>query len=304
MISFIPLTCENQETIISALVFDGADRADAKELVDSFSCETEDVEFAVCSSHGCALLRVFDMGRYMFIFPIPMCDEADTDMAVLEVRAYAVKEEIPLVFTDVPRDEVGSLVTTFRHTNVDASDGGDTYRVEAKSECMLLDNVPCIVTEEISLTPLAEHDIPDIARLNRDKEVNKFWGYDYLRDIGEVSDSYFLENAERERKAGTALTLAIREGERYIGEAVFYAFDLMGSCEIGLRLLPEYMGRGLGAAALRAMITLGERVGLISLGATVDCENTASVALMNKYFDTYDHRDGRVYYRYTYFENN
>lgn len=302
MISFLALSAEGAEKIISHLVSRGRfDPEEASQLVYSFlDGGDDDVEVGITCAHGCALVRIFDTGRYVFIYPIPMTDSADAIAAAEEIRAYAVKEELPLVFSDVPREELGALIGAFRHANADAVGDGSVYRVEIKSECSLLDAPPELLSGRVALAPLRDEDTPLMARLNRDKCVNRYWGYDYLSDIGEVSDGYFLECARAELARGTALTLSIRVGEEYIGEAVYYAFDLKGSSEIGLRLLPEHMGQGLGAAALDAIIALGERLGLLSLTATVDERNEVSVRLMSKRFNCVGRKDGRVYFKLTY----
>lgn len=301
MISFKLLTDETvgeiTETIKSTCEC-GED--EVRELLDSFDRDDDTVEYAIAAAHGCALVRVFDMGRYLFIFPIEMTYGANTEEALDELRAYAVKEEIPLVISDVPRDELDWVISTFRHMNVDAEDEGWAFRIEVRSECSLLDAEPSYQSERVSLTPLYDSDVPKMARLNRDPEVNEFWGYDYREDFGEVEDGFFLNTAREEFARGVALTLAVRLGDEYIGEAIYYAFDLRGSAEIGIRLLPEYMGQGLGSETLDAMISLGEKIGLIGLYATVDKSNKRSRRLMSRRFRKTKVKNNRAHYEYSY----
>ena len=301
MISFKPLSEESSREIVALLMKEGgADAADARELVDAFLCDGSDIEYAVSACHGCALVRVFDMGRYLFLYPIDMEDGADPLSAVEEIRAYAVKEEIPLVISDVPASALGETAAHFRHTNVDAEGAGESFRISVKSECSLLDTEPELQSERITVGALCEGDTERLARLNRDPEVNKYWGYDYREDFGEVEDGYFLQSSREELVRGNALTLAVRLCDEYIGEIIFYAFDLRGSAEIGIRLLPKYMGRGYGGEALDAALEIGEGLGLLSLTATVDSRNGKSRRLMSRRFNEICEKDGRVYYRYEY----
>ena len=299
MISFTVLNNENIDKIVAEIT-SGCDCSEdlARELLDSFDND-DGIEYAISVCHGCVLVRVFDMGRYIFIFPITM-GLGNEEPALEQMCDYAVKEEIPFVLSDVPKEELEWVVATFRHMNIDAMDEGYTFRLEARSECSLLDEEPELHTDTVSLTPLCEEDIPLMARLNRDGEVNKYWGYDYREDYGDVDDAFFLRTAREEFARGTALTLAIREGEEYIGEVIYHAFNLRGSAEIGLRLLPEYQGRGLGSETIDAIITLGRRIGLMSLSATVDKNNKRSRRLMSRRFRKVRVEGTRAHYEYEY----
>ena len=300
MIKFTVLTKENAEGLIESISkSQGATSYDVRKIVLSFLemiGEDPDVEVGVCSALGCILVRIFDMGRYMFPYPIAAVDGADVFGAAELIREYAVREEIGLVYTDVPREYLGGLVSSLCHTVADIEAGGESYRVEAQSECSLLERIPELSYGKISLTPILERDIALSAQLNRDAEINKYWGYDYREDSPSANDGYFLAAAEREFSMGVAMTLAIRLDGEYIGEAVFYEFDFVGGAQIGLRILKGYQGMGLGKAALEAMMELGGRIGLMRLRATVDARNSVSLGLFDSSFERVLERDGRVYY--------
>ena len=294
MISFKILTEENIKALAEELEFDFEE---TEEVLSSLqSLLEDDVEVGISVSGGCMLVRIFDMGRYSFIYPIMMSDDSDPAVAVEDIRAYAVKEEIPLILTDVPREEMGVLLL-FRHAVIDAEDREcGSYRVKIENECSLLEQIPECRGDRIMLSAVAEQDAQMMAKLARDRVTNRYWGYDYLSDVGEVDDGYFYQNAALERARGASLTLAIRREGEYIGEAVLWGFDFLGSAEVALRLLSEKIGNGFGSEALGCVVELAERIGLVRLIGRVDERNKPSLKMMDKFFTVSHISDGVVFY--------
>lgn len=286
MLSFKIITEENKDQIIDSLTVGMAD-ADLEyisEIIDSLLDE-DDSEYAVSSSHGCLLVRVFD-GRYSFIYPVAVCEEFDEALAAYSLRQYAVKEEIPLVYIDVPREELGNLLPLFRHANVDAQDEDcQFFTVKIMSEVSLLDVIPHVDFGEITLDRIVEDDDGVYAALCKDRDTNKFWGYDYSTDKESPEDSHFREMAENEFERGVAIAFAVRVNGKFVGEAALYAFDLLGGCECAVRILTEYRGRGIATGVLSALRSIAARMGLQNLYATVDAKNEASKKLFEKCFD-------------------
>jgi RimJ/RimL family protein N-acetyltransferase len=89
------------------------------------------------------------------------------------------------------------------------------------------------------------------------------------------------------------LSFAVRRDGRFVGEATLYAFDYHGGCELGIRILPEYRRGGLAGMIIDGFTEQGARLGLTSIRATVMAENTPSVGLCTKHFDSFT-RDGDV----------
>ena len=299
MIKFEILSEENVEALAARLASecDGSAEETA-EVIESFLSliDEGDIEVGVCSVGGCLVARIFDMGRYMFVYPIELSESADAHAAISAIREYARLEELPLVITDIPRECLGELAPLFNHTVIDAEEGGESFRLEARSECALLDEVPSVILDGITLDEPREEDIPSLARLNRDRELNKYWGYDYREDAPSAPDGYFLEVARRELYMGTAITLAGRLCGEYIGECVIYGFDLSGGAEVGVRILPEHQGSGFGTRALFALSSLARDIGLGRLYCRVLEENLPSLRLMRKVFLETRREDGKVYF--------
>jgi len=297
MLSFKVLTEDNIEEVVASLVPTNEMYSDFSELAHSLDLLLDDVEFALSFAHGCALVRVFDMGRYSFLYPFSMTDEADDASALSDIAEYAMREEIRLVVDDVPRECICNFLS-FRHIDVDASGrAGDSFRVTVKTECELMGEVPEVELGRVMLNALTEEDIPEYARLCRDKGVNKHWGYDYYADVTDPEDAYFYEMAMSELAVGVALSMAVRHAGSFIGEAVLYAFDGRGCAEFAIRLLPEWQGVGLGGESVRAICDAAYEIGLIRLSSAVMKENIASVRMLKKLTDKYSETDnGFVFY--------
>ncbi len=285
MISFKVLTEQVKRDLLKEIRLDDplADADLASDNLDMLLSNESDTEYAVSKALGCLLVRIFD-GEYKFMYPLSLSGGAKPADAVMEIRAYAVKEEIPLVFSSVPSRSLGSLARKFRHLNIDAEDRRCRYyTVRIMNELSLLDEIPTVVgASGITLTPITPEDDADYTRLCADKDTNALWGYDYSRDEPEPDSSYFRESAEEEFCRSAALCLAVRHKGVFIGEAVLYYFDMLGGCDCAVRLLPEFRRKGHATRALRCLRALAKGMGLLTLGASVDIHNEASIRMTKK----------------------
>ena len=279
MLKFLILDKKCPEELISQLAGDGK-YSETEEIVSSFFSLLDDgCEVGFARLSDILLVRIFDGEEYVFIYPIALSDGLDERDALAELRAYAVREEIPLVLCDVPEDSRQTLEEAFRFTEIH-DDDGCLYAV-VKSELSMLCEPLSLSDGVISLTPLSESDIKVYAEICKNEEINRYWGYDYREDIEAPKDECFYLVSEKGRKDGTSLSLGIRYNGHLIGEGCFWGFDLMGGAEVGFRILPKWQSQGFGRRALKLLISLGEEMGLISLYATVKKENTPSVRLLD-----------------------
>ena len=298
MISFKPLTKDGKAELIGEIrsVIPSADLELLSENLDMLSESFDADSCGVTYSNGCLLARIYE-DEYYFIYPLSLCYVADPVAAVEEIRAYVVKEEIPLVLSDVPSEDLGGLLTAFRHATVDAVDEG-YYTVRIMSEAALLDGMPMVSGDEgIELSPLTAEDDEIYARLCKDEDTNRYWGYNYAEDEPDPADSYFRENAEREFARGVSVCLALRVRGVFAGEATLYSFDLKGGCECAVRLLPAFRHKGYATEALKMLRGLASSLGLLYLCATVYEENKASVRLTQKVLDEQSRLDGIVKFK-------
>lgn len=123
---------------------------------------------------------------------------------------------------------------------------------------------PVIPAGQLVLTPFREADKVAYYRLNTDRENNRWWGYEYEEDYtvpSHPNEDTFYDLVMFDMAVGDSMNFAVRRTEDgpMIGEALLWNFTDAGSAEVGLRLLPEYLGMGLSSAASGALIRYAER---------------------------------------------
>ena len=78
------------------------------------------------------------------------------------------------------------------------------------------------------------------------------------------------------------MNFAVRLGEEMIGEVILYHFSFRGSAEIGIRLLPEYEGKGYASEAFSAVCHYAlYQIGMYEVRAKCMKENKASFRLLS-----------------------
>ena len=297
MLSFKPFNEENITEVTSLLLGekDGQEKNIATDIMHSALEDGGDLEFAASYSHGCLLLRVFDYGKYYFIYPYELCELADAVTATDEICEYAMKEELPLVFADVPADRLSSLIFGFRHLDLDAEDCDcSSYRVTVNTECQLITEIPNFTAGELTLDSLTEADVKKYAELSKNPQLNEFWGYDYKADHPDADDRFFYDYATEEFFRGVTLTLGIRWCKKLVGELLFYAFDGRGGASFALRIFPDLWGRGIGRRTVAGAINIAARLGLTRLYAEVMKQNVRSIELFSSVADETVEGEDRV----------
>ena len=290
MISFYELSINDLEKICERLPLP---KKEALEIIESYAEDGDNA--AVSGAFGCLLVRICDGGEYVFSYPYPLTESADESGAVEEVAQYALREGLPLVFFDVPRESLPVLMTGFRHADIDAEDGtAETYRVTVKSECALIEKAPTVTYGAVTLRELAEADKEEYARICLDSENNKYWGYDFREDEPNADAEFFMNTAQAERALGTAISFAVLSDGAFVGEAALYAFDCRGGAETAIRILPEYQGRGLSGDVIEALFEICRKIGLVRLYAEVYAENKPSVAFCSRHMKLLSDEGGRV----------
>lgn len=124
------------------------------------------------------------------------------------------------------------------------------YDVRIKTPLNRLKKVPTVKGENgVCLTPILERDISEYNRLCLDDERNRWWGYDYRTDCSNPDREWFYKDQKKDFSARAAMNFAIRKDGKFAGEVILYNFDFCGGAEIGVRILPEFDGQGLGRYA-------------------------------------------------------
>lgn len=160
---------------------------------------------------------------------------------------------------------------------------GAKVRIRVRNELAYLDKIPLLTSERLTLDAMNEGDKEAYNRLCLDDERNRWWGYDYRKDLkGELTGDYFLEVTKQDFQNKLAVNFAIRREGTFIGEAVLYNFDYKGSAELGCRILPEYAGSGYGAEAFRRAAEWSiYQLGLYRLKEKCYKENEASRKMLS-----------------------
>lgn len=258
-------------------------------LLGYLDMDEEGGEVAAAVSSGCFLIRIYQEDNgYSFMCPIPISGDASIFAAAEEIRKYAIKEEIPILFIDVYEDDLNEVCEPFRLTETQAMDDedGEAFLVATCTEAQYLEELPTMDGEKAILSPLSEDDIPEYARLCRHPDVNRLYGNDYRDDYGiDTPDDTFFLRANSEFYQGIGITLAIRHEGCLAGEAAIFAFDYVGGAKIAIRLLPEFWGKGLGSEALRMMLDLAREIDIKRLSTAVKKENAPSIAMTGKYMN-------------------
>ena len=241
--------------------------------------------------------RIYDGERYVFPLPFMLTDSADARGACITLAAYSVREMVPLIITDVPREELEFICSVFPH--VDAytyEDDDDTFYLKVNNECDMLDCVPTAELDGVTLDELCESDRDRYAALCRDRELNRYWGYDVDVDNPAGDPDFYLATVRRELEDGVALTLAVREGGELVGEATVYGFDYLGSASIAVRVMRDCHGRGIGSRATASLIMLAREIGLSTVRAEILEDNTPSIRMTAKYMTRTKTENGKVYF--------
>ena len=160
----------------------------------------------------------------------------------------------------------------------------------------MLDGVPTVELDGIRLDELCDGDKELYAQLCRDRELNKYWGYDAYEDNPDGSADFYLDVARRELADGVAIALAIRQNGEFVGEATVYGFDYRGSASIALRVLKGCHSRGIGSGATKALIQLAKDIGLSELKAEVLNENENSIKMTSKHMNLQKRTESKTYF--------
>lgn len=297
MITFVDI--KNTEMLHALIDRLGVERDEyLGELIESFTDLAGEVpEVALSFAGGCMLVRIYDEDRYLFIFPIALSDDAYVAVALDALAEYIRREMLTFVMSDVPREGLELVSAMFPHVDAMAyEDDDDLFAVAVKNELDMVEEYPTVTVGDVTLSPLTDADTAAYTALCSDRELNKYWGYDDLADNPTADPEIFMLTAEREKRESIALSLAIRRGGSYLGEAVIYDFDFKEGAEIGIRILPEFHGGGLGLVALDGLIKYARELGLTTLRARVRAENTAAIRMTKNRMAEVKREDGVVHF--------
>ena len=95
-----------------------------------------------------------------------------------------------------------------------------------------------------------------------------------------------------------AMNFAIRQGGKFVGEAILYNFDFRGGAEIGVRILPEADGQGIGRYAFGLVANYAiYTLELIQINGKCLKENIASAKMLSSVMQKIGEDEKYYYYR-------
>ena len=155
----------------------------------------------------------------------------------------------------------------------------DKYNIAVKRTFDSLSEMPVIHTERLVLKEVAEEDAAAFAAMDKDDELNRYWGADW-RDYApkNPSDKWFLKDIRSDFKKKRELPLGIYFENSLVGEVVLHRFGYQSEAEIGMRVMRPWQGRGFAREALLGLMEYGFcKLGLERIEACAYKENAPSV---------------------------
>ena len=282
----------------------------ADELMDTMSwlrditeeAEEDGGQILMSEEGGCLVCAIaYDGVPQAFFYPMPLLKRRSEKHALIMISNHCRISEITEVITAVPADRLPRVLEDVLHARIDSA-GKGYYTVTVETECMLTENYPEVMYEDIYLSEPTANFAEEYKRLIMDEGVNRYTGYDVRRENPDMDASFILEEARREFALGKAVTsfatvMDANGKNLFIGEGVLYRFDGRGGAEMAVRLLPEYMGKGYGKKLAMAMIELGKQMTLNSVYALVSNENAVAIKLFNSIMTkSYDNGSNSSFY--------
>lgn len=137
--------------------------------------------------------------------------------------------------------------------------------------------------KRIVLNDICESDGDSFLKLCADAQNNKYWGYDCRKDSSFTPTAqYFLDFVNALKSRCEEYSLAIRYEGHFIGEVVLHGFDYSCGVELGVRLLPDYQGMGLGSEAVECAADYAAAIGAKAVKMKCFLQNTASYNMIKK----------------------
>lgn len=240
--------------------------------------------------HYCSACMVVD-GKIVGLALGEIC--ADMMIVHIEKALYTYEGVYPTIVQEFAK----LYETTYSNREDDAGDRGlrtsktqylpiemrAKYEIAVGTEADSLEKIPTIKTDRLLLDEITDDDKSAYNAICTDDELNKYWGYDYRKDLdGELTDDYFVNVARHDFAIRLAINFAVRLDGKFIGEVVVYNFDYKGGVEIGCRIAPEYAKNGYGREAFAAAADWAlYELGMEKIVAKCFKENDASFKMLS-----------------------
>jgi len=143
---------------------------------------------------------------------------------------------------------------------------------------------PVLESDRLNLTAFSPKDVDAYFALRSDKEFMKYLGLHPMRNKSEARDRVSSMIESFKRGEGISWKIALRGEEELIGYVGFWRIDFRHfRGEVGFGLHEDHQSQGYMNEALQMVLKFGfEELGLHSIMADVDPQNTSSIQLVEK----------------------
>ncbi len=126
------------------------------------------------------------------------------------------------------------------------------YHVEVETP-FNVKKIEALKGKDIILNGLKKQDAKLYFKLYTQVKNNRYWGYNYKKDVKEVTPNCFYEMAKNDFKQKANAVYAIRKKgfKDLIGEVVLYNFSYDNTVEIGVRLFKNEQKKGYAKQSLK-----------------------------------------------------
>lgn len=171
-----------------------------------------------------------------------------------EFARHFVDESIRFINREDDAGDAGLRKSKLQYNPVELVDKYDVFprRVIDK-----MTHIPVIATERLMLREIDDRHSREFFRLEYDEDRNRYWGYNWREHFSAdacPTPEYFMQGIREDFKNREEVPMGIFCGNSLVGEVVLHNFGYRNDCEVGVRLLPEYEGRGYAGEAVKAVI--------------------------------------------------
>ena len=264
----------------------------------SDECDFGEFDVGFAYSHGALLIKYYSQGAgYHFEAPIPLSDCCDFSEAYIAISEYCKLQSVPEVIVGVPKEHKDIMLRGAEKYDF-AEDEDGSLVIEVLTECMLADELPEIMCDDVYLGEFACAYASEYEKLVKNVNLNRYFGYNLTDDLPDGSGIDFINMVRDDFERGESMTFAAtvlsEDGENvFIGEGTLYAFDGRGGASVAFRVLPEYHGRGFGKKIFMGLCGISDKIGVDTLFAEVMNENFASVYVLRRYTEPESVEDGK-----------
>jgi RimJ/RimL family protein N-acetyltransferase len=142
---------------------------------------------------------------------------------------------------------------------------------------------PSVRGKLVYLRPLEREDIETTLRGVNDREVAHLTGFPF--PVGKAMSDKWYDDEVVKKQGETAFFFAICKlgSPDVIGECNFHHIHQHVHSDVGIFLLPEYVGKGFGTDAMNALVDFGfGELGLVRIGLQVDPDNERAIRSYEK----------------------